>query len=657
MIARLFAVVLFATFHLLTGNAAQPPSAEALFEAARKGDVAAMKKVLDAGVDVNSKTEFGMTAVAFAASAGHADAIRFLAERKADLDQADTYYGATPLSWALQNGQSSAVQALLRFGAKGERGALSFAINNRQLDLLKAVLASGRMKQEDLDDGLARVKKANLPEWIALLRRASAKDQPPEPPVAPRPSATVSTSPRPASTPPKAKAPPAISVEPDGRVQQPAHWPSFRGPAATGIADGQWPPTGWDATTGRNLLWKVPIPGLGLSSPVVWGDRVFVTTAINEKQLKPSLKTGQYGDVGSVTENEPHQWKVICLAADSGRVLWEQTAASGVPKTKRHTKSSHANPTPACDGTHLAVSFGSEGLFSFTVEGKLLWKKDFGKLTSGWFFHPDYEWGFGSSPILFEGLLIAQVDVGKDSFIAAFRADDGTEVWRTAREELPSWGTPTVVQPANGPPELVTLGTKFARGYDPKTGSELWRVGKFSDITVPTPFLSSGLIFVCSGYRPVQPIFAIKPGSRGDLSLKDKKEASEHVAWSKQRGGPYMPTPIGYGDHLYVCANSGVLTCLEAKTGKQVYQQRLGGGNGYTASPVAADGRLYFTDEEGVTRVVKAGAAFELLAQNQLGEECLATPAISNGTIFLRGREHLFAFRRGIAGKNSASEK
>lgn len=617
---------------------------EELFTAARKGDVAAVRRLLDQGVDVNSKTEFGMTALAFAADAGHVEVVKLLIERQAHLDQPDSYYQFTPLIWATFHERVEVVAVLLKAGAKGEGLALSFAVGQGQVAMVKAIIESGRIKQELLDSQYRR-QPPPKPEILALLKAAGAKEAPAEAsPTSAKPTTARATPP--AATTPSTEPTPPVPVEPDGVVTEVKPWPSFRGPAATGLADGQWPPTGWDAPAGRHLLWKTPIPGLGLSCPVVWGQQVFVTTAINEKKARPELKVGQYGDVDSLKEEDPHVWKLLCLHAGTGQMAWERTLCAGVPKTKRHTKSSHANCTPATDGQHVVVHLGSEGLYCLTMAGELLWSKDFGKLASAWFIHPDYEWGYGSSPIIYQGLVIVQCDVGKDSFIAAYRLTDGSEAWRTAREELPGWASPTVVEPATGPAELVTLGTKAARGYDPRTGHEIWRLAKFSDITVPTPFLANGLIFVTSGYRPVQPIFAIRAGSRGDLTLKEKEETSRHIAWSRQRGGPYLPTPIAYGDHFYVCSNTGVLTCFELKTGTQIYQKRLGGVNGYTASPVAADGRLYFTGEDGVVRVVRAGPTFELLAVNPLGEDCLATPAISGGTLFIRGVEHLFALRR-----------
>jgi hypothetical protein len=436
--------------------------------------------------------------------------------------------------------------------------------------------------------------------------------------------------------------PPA--AEPTGTVTKPMNWPQFRGPGATGVADGQFPPTSFDVPRGKNVRWKTPIPGLGHSCPAIWEDRVYLTTAVSGDP-KAGIKPGLYGNVESVEDKTVHTWIVICLDKKTGHVVWQKEACRGVPKVKRHMKSTHANPTVATDGTHVVASFGAEGLYCYDTDGKPLWKQDLGKLDSGWFYDPDYQWGFGSSPVIFEDRVIVQCDAGKNSFIGAYALADGKPIWKTPRDEVPSWGTPTVIA---GPQrtEVVTNATKFARGYDVKTGTELWRLGKNSEITVPTPFLGKGLIWITSGYSPIQPIYAVKPGATGDISLKKDQTKGEWIAWSKSKGGPYMPTPIVYGDYLYTCGNSGLLTCYETATGKQVYSERLGGTGAYTASPVAADGRLYFTGEESGVRVVKAGPKFELLAIDPLGETCLSTPAISDGLLFVRTEHHLVALGR-----------
>jgi len=407
------------------------------------------------------------------------------------------------------------------------------------------------------------------------------------------------------------------------------------------VADGQDPPASWDVEKGVNIRWKTPIPGLADSSPVVWGDRIFVTTAVAEG-AEPVFQLGYEGGSRSVEEAEKHSWRVYCLDKATGKILWEKTACEGVPKAKRQAKSSQANPTPATDGKVVVAFFGSEGLYCYDFEGNPLWKLDLGLLTAGAARNAAIQWGFASSPIIFEDVAIVQCDAQEAAFIAAYSLKDGSQVWRAPREEISAWATPTVCK---GPQraELVVNATNHICGYDPRTGEELWRLSGNSQIAIPTPFMALGLIFVASGYRPIQPIYAIRPGANGDISLAEGQESNESVAWSKQRGGPYIPTPIVYGDYLYTCQNNGTVTCYEAKTGAQVYEQRLAGD--YSASPVAADGKLYFASEQGDVSVVKAGAAYELLATNSMGENCMATPAISDGALFIRARQDLFAIR------------
>jgi len=418
-------------------------------------------------------------------------------------------------------------------------------------------------------------------------------------------------------------------------------WPQFRGPSASGVGDGAKPPVHWDATKNTNVVWKTEIPGLAVSSPVVWGDRIFVTTAIST-DAKQSLRTGLFGDTDPVIDNSPHRWKVLALDKKTGKILWEQMAHQGTPKTKRHPKSSQASPTPATNGKVVVAYFGSEGLFAYSLDGKLLWMKDVGLQNAGWFFDPDSEWGAASSPVVYKNTVILQCDRQKDSFIAAYDLKDGKELWRTARAEIPAWGTPTIVQ-GKDRAEVVTNGTKAIRGYDADTGKELWTLGPNSEVTCTTPVSAHGLIFVTAGYPPVQPIYAIKVGSSGDLTLKEGKQSSDTIAWSTQRGGVYLPSPIVYGDHLYTVSNNGILTAYEAKSGQRIYQQRVGEGGAFTASPIAAAGKLYMATEDGDIFVVKAGPQYELLAKNPVGEAILATPALAGDLLIVRGAKHLFA--------------
>lgn len=429
------------------------------------------------------------------------------------------------------------------------------------------------------------------------------------------------------------------------------NWPSFRGPAASGVVESQGMPVKWDGEKSVNVLWKTPIPGLAHSSPVVWGNKVFITTAVSANP-KEETRYGLYGDVAPVKEESKQTWKVYCLDKQTGKILWERVAYEAIPKIKRHPKATHASSTPVTDGKRIIALFGSEGMYCYDLNGKLLWKQNLGVLDAGWFYDPDYQWEYASSPIIYKNLVIVQADIQKNSFIAAYDLQTGKQVWMTPREEIPSWGTPTVYE-GKTRAELITNGTKAIRGYDPMTGKELWRLTPNSEITTPTPFAALDLIFVTSGYAPIQPIYAIKPGASGDITLKDGKESSEFIAWSKKRGGPYMPTPLVYGDLLYACSNNGVLSAYNALTGERVYQQRLADrGGAFTASLVASDGKIYLSSEDGEIFVVKAGMKHELLSVNPMGEVLMATPAISDGMLIVRGLKNVYAIAEKPAPRN-----
>jgi outer membrane protein assembly factor BamB len=420
------------------------------------------------------------------------------------------------------------------------------------------------------------------------------------------------------------------------------NWPQFRGPSARGVMEGKPTPTEWNGEEGKGVLWKTPIPGLGHSSPVIWGDHLYVTTAISGKE-KDDLRVGLYGDIASVQDDSVYQWKVYCVDRRTGKVLWERTAHTGVPKVKRHTKGTHANSTPATDGKHVLAFFGSEGLYCYDTAGKLLWKKDLGLLDSGFFMVPTAQWGFASSPVIWKDQVIVQCDVQKGSFLAAFSLKDGAELWRTPRADVPTWSTPTVFE--NGDQaQVVVNGWKHIGGYDARTGKEVWRLTGGGDIPVPTPQVAHGLIFITNAHGRMAPIYAVRTTAQGDISLAQGETASAGIAWSTHREGAYMQTPVVYGDYLYVCRDNGVLSCYEARTGKRLYTERLGtGATGFTASGVAAGGKLYYTSEDGDVQVIAAGPEFKRLAVNRLGETCLSTPAISQGVLFFRTRGHVLA--------------
>lgn len=423
---------------------------------------------------------------------------------------------------------------------------------------------------------------------------------------------------------------------------KPATWPSFRGERARGIGVGAQPPLSFDVAQGKNLLWKTAIPGLGLSSPTIWGDHIFLTSAVSSAG-DHSLRVGLYGDIATVPDSSSHKFLVLALDRKSGKILWQQVAHEGVPQGKRHTKSSHANPTPVTDGERVIAFFGSEGLYAYDFNGKLLWKRNLGKLDSAFFMVPESEWGFSSSPILHEGRVIIQADVIKGSFLMALDAKTGETIWKTERNDVPTWSTPTIVESA-GKTQVVVNGFKHLGGYDFATGAPIWWLKSSGDIPVPTPIEAQGLIFFTSAHGPGAPVHAIWPSARGEIVVPADGAKSEAVAWSQPKGGGYMQTPVVVGDQIFVCKDAGVLTAYDVKTGQQLYQQRLATGQtGFTASAVASGNTLFYTAETGEVFVVKAGPTFELLGQSSLGEPILATPAIVDGQIFFRGKDHLIA--------------
>jgi outer membrane protein assembly factor BamB len=422
-------------------------------------------------------------------------------------------------------------------------------------------------------------------------------------------------------------------------------WPSFRGAAARGVSDGQHLPDTWNAKTGENIRWRTRIPGLGHSSAVVWGDRIFVTSAISSRGAA-TFKPGIYGDGDASDDRSRHAFTLFAIDKHTGRIAWERVAFEGPPVDTRHIKSTYASATPATDGRSVVVSFGSQGIYAYDISGRLRWKVDLGHTKLGAYDIPSFEWGPASSPIIFEDLVILQVDTHLDSFVLALDLATGAVRWKSDRDELPSWGTPTIALTPVGP-QLVTNASKFIRGYEPRTGMELWRLGGSSKITAPTPIFTDGMFVVASGRAPERPIFAIKPDARGDITLKSGESANAAVVWSKSGRGSYMPTPLAYDGVLYVLANNGVFDAYDLKTGAEIYRQRLPYvGSGYSASPIAADGRIYLSSEDGEMLVVSAGREFRHLATNSLGELLMATPALSEGVMYVRAAESLFAIGR-----------
>lgn len=697
------ASALVAVSLLVSTSHAADPKREALWSAVRASDVKAIEKALADGADVNAKNEYGVSALWIAVGRASPEIVELLVKKGADVNSRDDIWYQTPLTTAVSGLKLPTAKLLMKAGAKDTDAAFGAAAGMGNVAMMKAILEHTKVSQDTLDAALYALSAGKNQDAIDLVKTAGAKPIPPASEADKKAWAKLAgtyesdggqkmaltikdvgltsggrwlkpTGPNEFTLlgqegakltvtmkgddvekltmrrftaaysfyrfkEPVAKVPSLGSI--GGSVGTPSNWPSFRGPDGTGVADGQNPPIAFDGKAGTGVRWKTPIPGLGHSCPVVWGDKVFVTTAISSGEKDPKIRIGNYGDVGSVNDTSSHTYQLLCLDRATGKVLWAKTCYEGVPKIKRHLKGSQANCTPATDGKCVVACFGPEGLYCYDFEGRQLWKRDLSTLDSSFSLDREYEWGFGNSPVLHEGLCILQCDLSRDSFLAAFNLADGQKVWSTPRDEIPSWSSPVVWKNSTRT-EIVTNAAQYARGYDPKTGAELWRLAKKSEVTVPTPVLGPDLAYVSSGNRPIQPIIAIKPGATGDISLKPNETSNSFVAWGTLRGGPYMPTPILYKGLFYTCSNSGVLACYEAASGKEVYKERIG-GTSYTSSPVASDGRLYFASEAGEVRVVKAGREFELLAVNELGDYVMATPAVSNGSLFVRSQHYLWS--------------
>ena len=420
-------------------------------------------------------------------------------------------------------------------------------------------------------------------------------------------------------------------------------WPQFRGIAAAGVAEGFSLPAEWDMASGKNVLWKTDIPGIGHSSPIVWGDDIFLSTSISGNK-DTSLKIGAYGDVRPVIDDSEHEWRVYAIDKKTGAIKWQHTAHKAVPKIKRHTKATHANSTLATDGERVIAFFGSEGLFAYDMKGKLLWKKDLGVLDAGWFTAPEMQWEFGSSPVLHDGKIVILADVQKGSFLATFDAKTGNEIWRTPRADVPTWGTPTI-HTVNGQTQIIINGFRHAGAYDFKTGKEIWKLTRNGDIPVPTPVVSEGLIYVTNAHGPMSPVYAIKETATGDITLPAEATTNDHIVWSIARGGGYMCTPLVYRGLIYIATYNGVVSAYDAKTGERKFQERLlaNASSAFTSSPVANDGRIYIAGEDGQVIVLKAGPVFERITTNDMKATVLASPAISDGRLLIRTANQLVA--------------
>lgn len=659
-----------------------------LYFAAEKGHLAVARRLVERGANVNAKDGFfGASALDMALQGGHQELARYLLAHGAEgadaalataIESDDPELARAALATGLLEpldlaaarravqGRTGPISELLAtatakprqrppYKAAPERLSayagryrdqagkdVTVAVRGNgvgitlpdQPEMVLAAVAEDRFDGADGNLSLVFGGRAGLIEWARLNRSGELSF-----------FGVVTSDPTPLRTAAAAGAEAKPEAVP---VDAPRPWPQFRGPRASGIGDGQGAPAAWNVATGEGVRFKTPIPGLGLSSPIVWGDRIFLTTAVSGKG-DATFRTGLYGDPTSVDDHSEHSFRLYALDAVTGRVVWEREVHRGAPQVERHLKSSLANATPATDGERVVVLFGAVGkLAAYDFEGKQLWQRDVGILDCNDPQAGSAEWGHASSPILYGDLVLLQGDRRKDSFLAAYRLATGEEVWRVAREEPSTWATPNVL-PAPSGDELIANGPTI-RAYDPRTGRPLWSLGPSSEVVVATPVIGDGLAFVTAGYPPVRPVFAVRPGQRGDLSLPKGERSSKAVAWSHARGGTYIPSPILYRGILYTCNNNGILTAYRAETGEQLSMSRVSTATAsFAASPVAADGRLYIASETGDVYVLRAGPEPELLAVQPMGETVMSTPAISGGLLVVRTLHHVFGLAQPAA--------
>jgi len=419
-----------------------------------------------------------------------------------------------------------------------------------------------------------------------------------------------------------------------------SHWPQFRGPGALGVADHPNLPDRW--STNENVAWRIDVPGRGWSSPIVWGERVFVTAVASEGETELPKKGLYFGGERQQIPRAEHRWLVLCYDLKSGRELWRQEAHRGTPPNQLHLKNTYASETPVTDGERVYAYFGNVGLFCYDLEGKKLWSTNWPPVKTR------YGWGHAASPALHEGRLFVVNDNEEKSFAVALDAKTGRQLWRVERDEKSNWATPYVWQNEQRT-ELVTCGTKRIRSCD-LDGKLLWELGGMSTIVIPTPFSQFGLLYAGSGYvgDKTRPVFAIRPGASGDISLKSGETTNAFIAWSHPTAAPYNPSPLVYRTEFYVLFDFGFLACHDARTGRLVYEKqriRPEGNTAFTASPWAANGKIFALSEDGDTYVFAAGREYKLLHKNSLDEMCMATPAIAGDRLLIRTLTKLYCVR------------
>lgn len=416
------------------------------------------------------------------------------------------------------------------------------------------------------------------------------------------------------------------------------HWNTWRGPDMNGIAEGSKPPVEWSES--KNIKWKAEIPGLGMSTPIVWGNKVFILTAVKDSEMKKSTQlpgtsttsesTLQRRGFGANKPTEVHHFLVMCYDRESGKEVWRRTATSVVPHEGHHRDHSFASFSPVTDGKYLWINYGSRGLYCYDVNGELVWKKETSQMRTR------NSFGEGSSPAVTSKAMITVMDHEGDSYIIALDKYSGKELWKKSRDEKTSWTTPIVYE-ENGEELVVVSGTNASLCYRAKDGEVVWSCKGMTTNVIPTPVMGFGMIYLTSGFRGAA-LQAITTGNKGDLTGKDA------IQWSLDRNTPYVPSPLLYGENLYFFSgNNAILSCVNALNGKEVFERtRIDGMNGVYASPVAANGLVYLTGRRGTVTVIKNGTKYEQVAQNKLDEEFDASPAIAGNQLFLRGKRYLY---------------
>ena len=418
-------------------------------------------------------------------------------------------------------------------------------------------------------------------------------------------------------------------------------WPSYRGYFASGYLDNANLPDSFNIESSYNIKWNIEVPGLGLSCPVIWNDRVFITTAVSD-QDKEGYLPGLYGDIEPVKDSSEHIWKVMCFEKNTGNLLWEQDAYQGIPMVKRHPKSSHANTTVATDGSHVIAFFGSEGLYCYTMDGQLIWKRDFGLINSAWNVVESAEWEFSSSPVIFQDKVLIQADALNQSFVAVLDLHTGETIWRQERDEISGWCTPNIYFDGNKP-RFVVNGYQHRGAYDLHSGEEIWRMSGGGDIPVPTPIAWKDLIYFNSAHGPNAPLMALKNNALGEIPYPESDESpGKDFAWFYNRQGAYMTSILVYDGLLYRLRWNGNLSCFDARTGEIIYKETVH-PTSFIACPVASDGKIYMVSENGDLYIARAGKSYEILKKIPLGEVSLVTPGITDGMLILRTASRLIA--------------